>query len=385
MECGRSSLESLIYEKPIRLSKSSLSELEKLAVKDVLDREFLGMGLEVQRFEQALSQFFGRPALCVATGTAALHLAVQAIGLGSGDEVLVQSLTYVASFQAISATGARPIACEIIPETLCIDWRDAESRITKNTKAIMPVHYSGGVGELDAVYAFANKHGLRVIEDAAHAFGTEYDGNRVGQLGDIACFSFDGIKNITSGEGGCIVTDDEIILQKIRDARLLGVEKDTEKRYLGERSWDFDVKEQGWRYHMSDIMAAIGLTQLSRFQDIATKRRNLAKRYVERLSSCKNIKLVSLNYEHVVPHIFVVELVSTIKREDIRKILDDKNIKTGIHYKPNHWLSFYKDNNAKPLPVTDTVFNRLLTLPLHGDLRIKDVDYVCDNLIMEIT
>ncbi len=385
MECGRSSLESLIYEKPIRLSKSSLSELEKQAVKDVLDREFLGMGLEVQRFEQALSQFFGRPALCVATGTAALHLAVQAIGLGSGDEVLVQSLTYVASFQAISATGARPIACEIIPETLCIDWRDAESRITKNTKAIMPVHYSGGVGELDAVYAFANKHGLRVIEDAAHAFGTEYDGNRVGQLGDIACFSFDGIKNITSGEGGCIVTDDEIILQKIRDARLLGVEKDTEKRYLGERSWDFDVKEQGWRYHMSDIMAAIGLTQLSRFQDIATKRRNLAKRYVERLSSCKNIKLVNLNYEHVVPHIFVVELVSTIKREDIRKILDDKNIKTGIHYKPNHWLSFYKDNNAKPLPVTDTVFNRLLTLPLHGDLRIKDVDYVCDNLIMEIT
>ena len=385
MEGGSSSLESLIYEKPIRLSKSSLSELEKQAVKDVLDREFLGMGREVQSFEQALSQFFGRPALCVATGTAALHLAVQAIGLGSGDEVLVQSLTYVASFQAISATGARPIACEIIPETLCIDWRDAESRITKNTKAIMPVHYSGSVGELDAVYAFANKHGLRVIEDAAHAFGTQYDGNRGGQLGDIACFSFDGIKNITSGEGGCIVTDDEIILQKIRDARLLGVEKDTEKRYLGERSWDFDVKEQGWRYHMSDIMAAIGLTQLSRFQDIATKRRNLAKRYVERLSSCKNIKLVNLNYEHVVPHIFVVELVSTIKREDLRKILDDKNIKTGIHYKPNHWLSFYKDNNAKPLPITDTVFKRLLTLPLHGDLRIRDVDYVCDNLIMEIT
>ena len=136
---------------------------------------------------------------------------------------------------------------------------------------------------------------------------------------------------------------------------------------------------------MSDIMAAIGRTQLSRFQYIATKRRNLAKRYVERLSSCKNIKLVNLNYEHVVPHIFVVELVSTIKREDIRKILDDKNIKTGIHYKPNHWLSFYKDNNAKPLPITDTVFKRLLTLPLHGDLRIRDVDYVCDNLIMEIT
>ena len=324
-------MESIKKQEVIRLSKSCLTHAEKQAVIDVLDREFLGMGAEVQDFEQALSGFFGRPALCVSTGTAALQLAVQASGIGLGDEVLVQSLTYVASFQAISATGAKPIACEINPLTLCIDFRDAEARITPNTKAIMPVHYSGGVGDLKNIYKLADKYNLTVIEDAAHAFGTEYKGKKVGGFGDITCFSFDGIKNITSGEGGCIVTNNNVVLQKIRDARLLGVEKDTEKRFLGERSWDFDVTDQGWRYHMSNIMASIGQVQLSRFDGICSKRRTLARRYVERLSNCKSIRLLPLDYDTVVPHIFVVELHPPRCREEVRKALQEKNIQTGIH------------------------------------------------------
>ena len=141
---------------------------------DVLDGGFLGMGSKVQAFEIALSKFFGRPAICVVNGTAALHLALQASGIGRNDEVLVQSLTYVASFQAISATGAIPIACDIDPITCGIDLEDASKRITKQTRAIMPVHYAGGVGDLDEIYTFAEKHGLRVIEDGAHAFGTQY-------------------------------------------------------------------------------------------------------------------------------------------------------------------------------------------------------------------
>ena len=156
----------------IRLSKSSIKENEKQAVKSVLDREFLGMGAEVQQFEKELTKFFGCSTVCVSTGTAALHLALQAAGVSFGDEVLVQSLPYVASFQSISATGAKPVACEVDPETLCLDWKDAEKRITQNTKAVMPVHYSGGVGCLEKIFAFAVKHKLRVIEDAAHAFGT---------------------------------------------------------------------------------------------------------------------------------------------------------------------------------------------------------------------
>ena len=221
----------------IKLSKSCISKSEKDAVLKVLDNEYLGMGNEVQKFENTLTDFFGRPTVCVSTGTAALHLALQAVGVGIGDEVLVQSITYVSSFQAISATGATPVACDIDSESLCIDWKDAEKRLTRKTKAIMPVHYAGGVGRLNEIYEFANKHGLRVIEDAAHAFGTIYEGKEVGGFGDISCFSFDGIKNITSGEGGCIVTDNEIILQKIRNARLLGVENDTDKRFSGKRSW----------------------------------------------------------------------------------------------------------------------------------------------------
>ena len=149
--------------KIIRLSKSSITDAEKRAVMQVLDHEYLGMGAEVQLFEQELTKFFRRPTVCVANGTAALHLSLQAVGIGAGDEVLVQSLTYVASFQAISATGAIPVACDVDPVTLCLDWQDAESRLTPKTKAVMPVHYAGGVGALDEIYAFAEKHGLRVI------------------------------------------------------------------------------------------------------------------------------------------------------------------------------------------------------------------------------
>jgi dTDP-4-amino-4,6-dideoxygalactose transaminase len=373
-------VEGVKPEKIIRLSKSCLGDAEKQAVMRVLDHEYLGMGAEVQQFEEALSEFFGRPAICVSTGTAALHLALQAAGLGSGDEVLVQSLTYVASFQAISATGAKPIACDVDPETLCLDWRDAEKRLTPNTKAVMPVHYSGGVGALDEIYAFANSHGLRVIEDAAHAFGTTHGGKRIGSVGDIACFSFDGIKNITSGEGGCVVTNDAEVLSRIRDARLLGVEKDTEKRYASERSWEFDVTAQGWRFHMSNIMAAIGLAQLERFPEMAARRQRLAGYYDKLLADHPHIKPLPRDYNTIVPHIYVVRLKGISDRKVLQSQLLELGIQTGIHYQPNHDLSFYHDRDAFPFPVTNSVFPDLLSLPLHPDITEGDVEFVCIRL-----
>jgi dTDP-4-amino-4,6-dideoxygalactose transaminase len=310
----------------IKLSKSCIGDIEKQAVMKVLDNEYLGMGLNTKRFESALSDFFGRPAICVSSGTAALHLALQAIDVGYGDEVLVQSMTYVASFQAVSATGAVPIPCDIDSKTLCINLHDAEQRLTKKTKAIMPVHYSGGVGALDEVYSFAKKYNLRVVEDAAHAFGTEYQGKLIGGFGDIACFSFDGIKNITSGEGGCVVSNDDKILNKIKDARLLGVEKDSEKRYSGKRSWNFNVSNQGWRYHMSDIMAAIGIVQLNRFDELKSKRRALAKKYDEILSKHPTINLLDHNYSQVVPHIYVTRFNRNIDRENVKDALSELSI-----------------------------------------------------------
>lgn len=365
---------------PIRLSKSSIGPAEKKAVAGVLDREFLGMGLEVQQFEIALSLFFGRQVTCVANGTAALQLAVQACGIGAGDEVLVPSLTYVASFQAISGTGAKPVACDIDSQTCIMDWRDAERRLTARTKAIMPVHYSGGVGDLDGIYALAQRHGLRVIEDAAHALGTLHHGKRVGGFGDVACFSFDGIKNITSGEGGCVVTDDEELLRRIQDARLLGVEKDSEKRYTGQRSWEFDVTTQGWRYHMSNIMAAIGIEQLKRFPEMAATRQRLAHRYDELLQGHPRIRPLPRDYEVVVPHIYPVRIQGLSDRKALQAQLMEHGIQTGFHYQPNHDLSLYRDSAALPLPVTNTVFPELLTLPLHADLTEQDVETVCAQL-----
>lgn len=365
----------------IRLSKSCLSQDEKNAVMDVLDLEYLGMGVDVQKFEEGLTAFFGRTAVCVSNGTAAVQLAVQACRIGLGDEVLVPSLTYLATFQAISATGAVPIACEVEEHSCLLDCKDAEKRLSKRTKAIMPVHYSGGVNNIDEIYAFAAKHNLRVIEDAAHAFGTIHNSKKVGGFGDIACFSFDGIKNITSGEGGCVVTDDQSVLSFIRDARLLGIEKDTEKRFSGQRSWEFDVKIQGWRYHMSNIMAAIGLVQLHRFDDLAAKRQMLATRYDELLSDNSDVKRLERDYSMVVPHIYVVRIDSKFDKKELQANLLEMGIQTGIHYMPNHLLSFYKNDDQLPFPITEKVYSELLTLPLHPDLELKDVEFVCSNLL----
>ncbi len=373
-------MESLSGNKMIRLSKSCLSDNEKQAVMEVLNHEHLGMGSEVQQFEEALSEFFGRPVVCVVNGTAALHLALQAAGVGVDDEVLVQSLTYVASFQAISATGARPVACDVNPETLCLDWKDAEKRLTLNTKAVMPVHYSGGVGNLDEIYAFAEKHNLRVIEDAAHAFGTDYKGRKIGSFGDISCFSFDGIKNITSGEGGCIVTNDNEILKIVKDARLLGVEKDTDKRYAGERSWDFDVTSQGWRYHMSNIMAAIGIEQLKRLPKFIKKRRLLAKLYDELLDELPEIQSLDHDYDKVVPHIYVIRVVGEKYRKAIKDLLSAKAIQIGHHYQPNHWLSLYRDGSLLPCINTENISSELISLPLHPDISRSDIEYIVEQL-----
>lgn len=364
----------------IKLSKSCIGEAEKLSVKNTLDNEFLGMGDNVKKFENDLTNFIGRPAVCVVNGTAALHLAVQSCGIGKGDEVLVPSLTYISSFQSISAAGALPIACDINSKNLIIDIADAEKRITKRTKAIMPVHYAGGVGDLNSIYKFAKKYSLRIIEDAAHAFGTTYRNKRIGSFGDITCFSFDGIKNITSGEGGCVVSDDEDILQKIRDARLLGVEKDTEQRFKGVRSWDFNVSSQGWRYHMSNIMAAIGIEQLKRIDEFSTKRQNIAKKYDQLFSDHQFIKPIYQDYNTVVPHIYVIRVIGMQDRKIIQKKMLNQGIEIGYHYQPNHWLSMYMDKSMPPLPVTNSIYPELLSLPLHPDLLDKDILRISSKL-----
>ena len=183
--------------KLLRLSKSVISIRERKAVEKVLKKGFLGMGPEVYQFEKDLKSFFKREVVCFNSGTAALQIALQASGIGANDEVLVPSITYVASYQAISATGAKPISCDIDLKNMQVSLIDLKKKVTKKTKAIMPVHFAGSASQINETYKFAKKNNLRVIEDAAHAFGTKINGRKIGSFGDITCFSFDGIKNIT--------------------------------------------------------------------------------------------------------------------------------------------------------------------------------------------
>jgi dTDP-4-amino-4,6-dideoxygalactose transaminase len=367
----------------IRLSKSCLGEEEKKAVNNVLDLEFLGMGESVLEFEALLSSYFKRPVICVSTGTAALQLAIQALGIKKGDEILVPSITYVASFQAISANGAKPIPCDINLESLLIDLSDAEKRISSKTRAIMPVNYAGDPSDLSEVYDFASKFNLRVIQDSAHAFGSKLNNKLVGSFGDISCFSFDGIKNITSGEGGCVVTDDIDVINNIKDSRLLGVVNDSEKRYSEKRSWIFDVKNQGWRYHMSNIMAAIGIEQFKKMEFFSKKRKDLAKYYDRSLLNNREIIFFKRNYDDINPHIYVVRIPGLKDRDALIKLMNEYKIQIGIHYYPNHLLSYY--NNIKTtLRNSEKLFQELITLPLHPDLLVEDVEEVVTKLVRAI-
>lgn len=373
----------------MRLARSIVGEREAEAVRRIIcENGYLGIGSEVQLFEQDLARYIGVPEnhiISVNSGTAALHLAVQAIlanvePVASGrPEILVPSLTFVASFQAVSAAGALPVACEIRSDTATIDLTDAAKRITHNTRAILPVHYASNPVTLDSVYDFARQHHLRVIEDAAHAFGCLYQGKKIGSIGDVVCFSFDGIKNITCGEGGCIVTADQAVAQICRDARLLGVENDTEKRFTGARSWDFDVKHQGWRYHLSNIMASIGRVQLSRLdKEFAPARRHFMSLYREQLRENPHIRLFTQEPKaFIIPHIFPIRIVNGL-RQKVADDLAQLNIPTGRHYKPNHLLSFYR---GAPLPVTEQIYSELLTLPLHPGLTDVDIDTVCQGIL----
>jgi len=363
----------------IRLSKSCIGEEEKSAVNNVLVEEHLGMGRHVQEFEKKLSNYFdGRNVVCVNSGTAALHLAIMASGIKPHDEILVQSLTYVASYQAIKGAGAIPVSCEVYKNNLTIDLDDAEKKITPKTKAIMPVHYSGGVGDLDAIYKFAERHQLRVIEDAAHAFGTKYKEKLVGSFGDTSCFSFDGIKNITSGEGGAIVTNDLALVEYAKDARLLGVEKDTEKRYKAGRSWDFNVHHQGYRYHMSNINAAIGIVQLGRVKEFASARCKLAKKYDEAFFNNQKLTTINHKYDDVVPHIYTIRLKSG-NRDELKNELAKKNIESGVHYYPNHLLKYFGDSE-ETLKVTEDIYSKILTIPLHPDLTEENQSLVIETI-----
>lgn len=359
----------------IPVSRPSIGQEELAAIDKVFQTGWLGMGSLVKEFEDAVAKFLGAEhVVAVNSGTSALHLALDALGLGPGDEVLVPALTFVASIQAISATGAKPVFCDVELETMNIDISELKRKATKKTKAIMPIHYRGQACEMSAILSFAKEHNLRVVEDAAHAFGCLYEGKKIGGFGDITCFSFDPIKNITCGEGGAIATADKDLVEVMRRKRILGIDKDTWSRYRNERSWFYDVLTQGYRYHLSNINAAIGLEQLKKFEKFSRRRKELAKKYDQGLGNIAALSLLHTNHENVTMFTYIVRVLNN-KRDDLMEHLKQQGIGTGIHYIPAHLFTYYKDYKV-PLPNSQLLYDQILTLPLYYELTDEEVNLV---------
>jgi len=361
------------------VSRPSIGQEELKEVEKVFSTGWLGLGSTVFEFENKLKDYLGaKHVLAVNTGTTALHIALDAFGIKDGDEVIVPSLTFCASIQVITALGARPVFCEINADSLNIDIPDVKKKITKKTKAIMPVHYCGQACDMDALMEIGKKQNIAIIEDAAHAFGSSYQGKKIGSFGDVTCFSFDPIKNLTCGEGGAVVLADDTIAELIRTKRILGIDKDTWHRYRNERAWFYEVTTQGYRYHMSNINAAIGLAQLKKVDSFIQKKKEIVQKYNDAFMNIDGIKILSWNLKETAPFTYIVRVLNGA-REDLIAFLNGKGVGTGIHYIPNHLQPFFQ-SFATSLPITEQVGEEILTLPLYYDMTDEEISTVIQSV-----
>jgi dTDP-4-amino-4,6-dideoxygalactose transaminase len=342
------------------------------------------MGPRVLEFEGQFALFCGSAhAVAVANGTAALHLGLLAVGCGPGDEVVVPSLNFVAAANAIVHTGAEPVFCDVLgPEEPNLDPADVEAALTDRTKAIVPLHYAGYPCEMDALRALAETRGLAIVEDAAHAPGARLGGRMCGTLGDVGCFSFFSNKNLPVGEGGMIVTDDDGLAEQLRLLRSHGMTSLTWDRQRGHAS-DYDVLLPGFNYRLDEMRAAVGSKQLELLPDENAARGRIAARYREALSGQRGLVVPFEDRSGRVSsyHLAVVVLPDGTDRASVRAALDERGIQTSIHYPPIHSFTAYRERSRRPLPQTDALAGRILTLPLYGRLTAEQVDSVIEGLL----
>ncbi|MEA1997138.1 MAG: DegT/DnrJ/EryC1/StrS aminotransferase family protein [Gemmatimonadota bacterium] len=362
----------------IPVSRPSVGEKELARVSEVFDTGWLGMGALVREFEETVGSYLGvEQVVAVNTGTSAIHLALDSLGLAPGDQVIVPSLTFAATIQAVLSTGAEPVFADIDPDTLNITPEDVAQRLTERTRVILPVHYCGSPCDMDELIALAGPRSISLVEDAAHAFGSFYKGRRIGALeGPISCFSFDPIKVITCGEGGAVTTGDPELAEAMRKKRILGIDTDTWSRYQHRRNWFYEVVTEGYRYHMSNISAAIGLEQFKRVEEFISRRQAIVRRYDEGLAGLEGVITLRKDIKSIAPFMYIIRVPGC--RDALMDYLKEKGIGTGIHYIPNHLHPLFSRffNPEKPLPQTDLVFREILTLPLFFELSDRDVDMI---------
>jgi perosamine synthetase len=295
--------------------------------------------------------------------------------LGPGDEVIVPALTFISTIHAIRYVGATPVFADIFEDTLCIDPADVERKITERTRAIMPVHFGGHPCDLDELHAIAKARGILVIEDAAHAAGARYRGQLIGGISAATCYSFHAVKNLTMGEGGAISTNDARLDKLLRKLRWVGINKDTWSRSSDLRTygWYYEVEDLGFKYHLSDIPASIGIVQLKKLDRMNARRRELVTQYNEALKDISWItRPVCRDYVLNACHNYVIK---TNFRDRLNLYLKERGIATGVHYMPAHLHPYYQSVGAQ-LPTTERIWTKLLTLPLYPDLTDSEMDQI---------
>lgn len=368
----------------VPLSDLDFGTEEKDAVLKVLENGWLAMGEVTQEFEQEFATMTGvSHAIAVTNGTASLHLACAALGLGPGDEVIVPSLTFVATANAILYTGATPVFADITSATnLNISPASIEERITPRTRAIMVMHYGGYPCDMPAIMEIARKHNLQVIEDAAHAPGAEINGRKMGAWGVIGSFSFFPNKNMTTAEGGMLTTNDDTLAQKMRTLRSHGMTTLTWDRHRG-HAWSYDVVDLGYNYRIDEIRSAIGREQLKKLQRNNQRRAELTAQYREMMrQAAPQVMIPFENFPwHSSNHILPVLLPNDIDRARFAEVMKEHRVQTSLHYPPIHLFQYYREHGLapkQPLTVTELVASREVTLPLYATMQPSSIEIVIE-------
>jgi dTDP-4-amino-4,6-dideoxygalactose transaminase len=362
-------------------AKPALSEAAIAEVVECLRSGWITTGPRVQKFEEMLTAYHGgRRALCLTSATAGLHVALLALNLEEGDEVITTPLTFVATLNTIVLAGAKPVLVDIDPATLNMDVSRIEAAITKRTRVLMPVHFAGLPCDLDPIYALAKKHNLRVIEDCAHSIGAEYKGKKLGTFGDIQVMSFHPNKNMTTGEGGCVITEDKDVINGIERLRFHGIDRNAFNRFAKSGSPHYDIAMPGFKYNMMDMQAALGIHQLPELDGFIKKRATLVKRYYDALKNWPELQLPQppqFPHQHAW-HLFTPRIKS-MGRDDFINAMKAENIGIGMHYESSHTFSWYKEEFGwKPddFPHALASGKTICSLPLFPTMTSEDQERV---------